>query len=207
VASAAVGFLGFVFGTEFVAMACQTFAAIVGSRLLLRRSEVRVMATDTTHLVGRFSFADTLRECFGLGERANPVIRVAGQNEIVDEVRQLVSRLKIGRGTPWLLDGDATFEMAPQADGIAPIGRQLRGVHSRSTRLHVRGTLAVAPLARYPRMRKQWLLVSGFPFPEAAPANCWCDRQDSIQPEGSWGFRDLFDRQAPCPKGAAGHTR
>ena len=120
------------------------------------------MATDTPHLVGRFSFADTLRECFGLAERANPVIRVAGQNEIVDEVRQLVSRLKIGQGTPRLLDGDATLEMTPHADGIAPIGRQLRGVHNRSARLHVRGTLAVAPLARYPSMRKQWLLVAVF---------------------------------------------
>jgi hypothetical protein len=142
VAYATVGFLGFVFGTEFVAMACQAFAATVGSRLLLRRSEVRVMATDTPHLVGRFSFADTLRECFGLAERAKPVIRVAAQNEIVDEVRQLVSRLKIGQGTPRLLDGDATFEMAPHADGIAPIGRQLREVHNRSQTTTVAETRA-----------------------------------------------------------------
>jgi len=61
VAHPAVGFLGFVLGAEFLAMTCQAFTAIVGSRLLLRRREVRIMAADARHLVARFLFADTLR--------------------------------------------------------------------------------------------------------------------------------------------------
>src|ERR1700676_2918550 len=116
---------------KILAMAVQTFAAIVRRLLLRRRFGMRIVTAAAPHLVSRPALALAQRQRLNLTERPGCLGLITAEHEIMDVIRKPISRLKLIDAPPRLIDRNSPLEMTLHADRVPPIGRQLCGIHDR----------------------------------------------------------------------------
>ena len=131
VALRAVGLVGVVLVRKVGSMAGQALVAIVGDSFFGGRLVVRIVTTGAGHGISRFPLAHALRHGLDLADPAQTPC-AAVQNVIAHVIKKRFPGLEVISVASGTLNRDLAFQMALHANCVAPLWRELGGVHNGS---------------------------------------------------------------------------